>query len=595
MCKQCVTTEANSPDKTPSHKLLRELYNIHVGKYDSFFERKWGTERLIKDFKYMVSPQKALRYYTMRNQKAVAKGKCQVALNLKLAQIRFKKHNPNLMQKITETFAKIKNRDTGMQAIVDLYAYLQTQKAHTKLVDSRHLWENTRVIDILQAYVIEGNAHSQVSWQKEPWYQDSPYSNTHLLHPSAISSGLVAFLPDITKINKEIAPGLGHIDPVYTRLSPGKYLTRFFSEQLTQADIKHWANKQIGCMKIQMNILDNDDYPGTEKELQDEWFRIYKKTLVDYSCMQGSDGVRAYGRKGNHLGLAYLSDVNGTLAVRTILHKSSHSLEAKLDRFLRAFPYTGSDAAIHLSIEQATEYFESRGLTRSNGLRGFTLAKIKGEDSGSYLCPYIDGDDQEIDIYDDYIKITDRGEHTATHTDGSYGEIEDEDEGRDTCSDCRDSYRTEDMYYIGETYVCRYCVDNNYVFSDTLQENIHIDTAIFCETDSDYYPEDNTDDYNVYQCEETNLYYKIDDLTSTSDGLFLNDLCVSIFATEDGYDYAYEKHTIVIENETTGETRTYHTASVDAIQEWQDQCLLDKQEASSELDNITHKPLQKAA
>jgi hypothetical protein len=595
MCQQCVTTEAKSPDKIPSHKLLRELYNSYVGNCDSSFARESWTERLVRDFKSAVSPQKALRYYTMRNKEAAARAKCQVALNLKRAQILFKKHNPYLMQKVTETFAKIKNRNTGMQAIVDLDVYLQTQKAYSKLVDSRHLWKNTRVIDILQAYVIEGNAHSQVSWQKEPWYQDSPYSNTHLLHPSAINQSLVAFLPDITKINKEIAPSLGHIDPVYTRLSPGKYLTRFFSEQLTQADIKHWANKQIGSMQIQMNILDNDDYPGTERELQDEWFRIYKKTLVDYSCMRGSDGVRAYGRKGNHLGLAYLSDVNGTLAVRTILHKSSHSLEAKLDRFLRAFPYAGSDAAIHLSLEQATEYFESQGFTRSDGLEGFTLAKIKAEDSGSYLCPYIDGDDQEIDIYDDYIKITDSGEYIATNTDGSYGEREDEDEGRDTCSDCEDSYYTEDMYYIGDTYVCRYCVANSYVFSQALHEYIHRDIAILCETDNDYYPEDDLVYYDVYLCEETNLYYKIDDLTQTPDGLFFNDLCVSIDATEDGYDYAYEKYTIVIENETTGETRTYHTASVDAIQEWQDQCLLDKQEASSELDNITHKPLQKAA
>jgi hypothetical protein len=489
---------------------------------------------------------------------------------------------------------KYREGNAGMEALVKLYSE-RIQKEHYlfEVFAERH-----GVLKLLKTYQHHKQNRVTPIWHDSLWFSESIYNNYHLLQVSSTSGDtMVSFLPNITKLDRDKAdPNIyGQVDPLYTKTTPGRYLTKFFSDILTQEQIKDWANKQVGNADYTLNILDNDAYEGTEEELQQEWYDLYKTIRVDYSCMRGSEGPRAYGKKGNHLGLAYLSDAAGKKAVRTIVYKSNP--EGPLDLYVRAFPNTSVEVAnIYLSNEQSSNFFEARGFQYGGNLEGVRLALLEGS-SGLLLCPYIDGDTQHVSIRSEYLLITSYGEYLATNTDGY---IEND---QVICEDCGDPTSEDNITYVGDSPICDHCLSRHYVWVERLQEHIHDGDAVLCSSDDEYY-HINEVGQDIFLCEETGNYYLLDDLSYTSRGYVSIHHAVDIYIPDpEGNDYAHEDDVVTITNRVTGEERVYHEDSADDIQDWENECNADLEEETETTEaelvaaviEIEFQPLKKAA
>ena len=123
---------------------------------------------------------------------------------------------------------------------------------------------------------------------------------------------------------------------------------------------------------------------------------------------------------------------------------------------------------------ETNEYVRAYGdaadaILRANGyernvdcLDGEMLARIPHpEYDGAVLMPYLDGDIEGVDEYDDNaFVITSHYDYEAQDSDG-YIYIND---GRCTCEDCGGRFDEEDMLEIaGGGYVCRSCIGDTYV------------------------------------------------------------------------------------------------------------------------------------
>jgi hypothetical protein len=370
-----------------------------------------------------------------------------------------------------------------------------------------------------------------VPWREHQWYLDSPYRGLHSAHLSMSekNKGKVVFAENLDKLKRDL----------FTPINPGRYLSRFFGDVLSEAEIKEWAEKYAAMFAAaDLNFVESNDPDG--------WVRVYADG--PQSCMQGENSVRIYAHDKSVLRLAYMTR-GSEIINRAIVREDTTPKE-----YIRVYP--SCDGIEHTLLKEA---LTAHGYVQG-GLKGVLLDAIP-HDGGDWVCPYLDSgagsnSATELDpVYidgNDYLRVVRSGRYDGQVQGGYVGET------GIICHDCDEREDEDDAVYVeyGEYHICQHCYDYHYVtaMGRRYETIMREDEAILCKSDNTYYHPEYAADHDVYECEINNEYYKLDDLVNTSRGLVHTDDVVELdVADTDGNDYAYFGDTV-----TTHDGRTIH-------------------------------------
>lgn len=341
-------------------------------------------------------------------------------------------------------------------------------------------------------------------WQDEVWFRESALARFHMVHQSEDNPQQIAYVRNLDNAKREL----------YTRTKPGKYLTQFFGDVLSQDEIREWAEKQIAYASCtgELKFVENDD--------GDAWVQVYEDG--PQSCMKGSEAVRVYCYPDNKLRLAYIEDSNGYIVARSIVRNHA---DGSPWGYIRTY---GTEHRWHTKL---LEDLEALGYDTQVNMNGVKLTRIECDhDYGSgVMCPYIDtgdGGTQYLIIKDDHLLIDSDGDVCASNTSGSVP-LEDDTCECERCGDRVDEDDTTYVESIGER-VCESCLDSDFTYAmgRRYQDYFHNDDVIHCESDAEWYEEAHAALHDVYQCRATDNWYHIDDLVMCDfgqyEGSFIN-------------------------------------------------------------------------
>ena len=406
---------------------------------------------------------------------------------------------------------------------------------HTERSELAHLLldKTRKVYDAFKAGVVKFyDGHWQaVPWAREDWFRDSPYAYLHMLHMSEQNPLQIAYTQSIDKLlaNRQ------------TPTKPGRYLTQFFSDVLSESQIKHWAEKVTAASApCELDYIAGDDRAG--------WLKVYAAPDVD-SCMRGASSVGVYAHDKSVLRLAYITQ-GGTIKGRAIVREDNKE-------YIRCYPNTsGVDGQKFHTI--MTEMIEAAGYTHGS-LMGVRLAKLHYEgDSDKFVMPYLDaGEGRSPCLEDDgeYLLVTKHGD-VEGQTQAGYITFEPE----TTCDNCGDDTHEDDLTYVEarEERVCEHCLEHHYVQAWGRRSQMWVregDTDVIeCQSNNEWYLEDYASNHDVYLCEDTSEWWHMDDLTSTSRGLTLTEDVVALDVDDcEGNSYAHKDDVV-----TTHDGRVIH-------------------------------------
>ncbi|MFA5388106.1 MAG: hypothetical protein WC322_07035, partial [Candidatus Paceibacterota bacterium] len=199
-------------------------------------------------------------------------------------------------------------------------------------------------------------------WENEDWYVDSPH-RARCAYPSQEAPGMVAYVESVDKLKRDIQ----------TRVKPGRFLTKFFSDVLSEKEIKMWAERATAASEARstLHFVESTDPDG--------WEWVYESAHNFSSCMmydhpderylsEGLYGeyhpVRAYAYPGNGLRLAYIGDPVGTPGGRVYARAIVRDTKG-YEGFIRVY----GDSSIHALLEQA-------GYASTTSLKGVKVRKM---------------------------------------------------------------------------------------------------------------------------------------------------------------------------------------------------------------------------
>ena len=339
----------------------------------------------------------------------------------------------------------------------------------------------------MRATVIQNHKSTwmQPVWANESWFRDSPYCFYHDVHQSEDDPTQVAYNRTVDNIRRNIQ----------TRTRPGKYLTQFFSNVLSPAQIKVWAERQVAvatCVS-ELKFIENDNPDG--------WVDVYANG--PQSCMRGMDAVRVYAHEGNGLRLAYLES-NKEIVARCIVVDATNDDEVK--GWIRIYAREQRWDTSMKSMLAAAGYEEQ------TNLNGVKVQLIEAR-SGGFVCPYIDrgdGGEQSVSVDESGgFMLIGGGDFDAAVTGGTVN-------GGETCDNCQeDGFSEDDMTYVESTEerVCQHCLDHHYTYAygRRYQDYFPEGDCIYCESDGEWYHQDAYADRDIVYLEDRDAYYHIDD------------------------------------------------------------------------------------
>lgn len=157
-----------------------------------------------------------------------------------------------------------------------------------------------------------------------------------------------------------------------TTTSIEKYLTEFFSNLISAADIKEIGNNFRATGVYNLNFVENTD-PG------DAWIEVYDKGPS--SCMKGHSAVSIYAYPGNGLRLAYLTDGNNTIVARAIVRDGSEEMHG----YIRIYP----EPQNYPKGKILKKLLAATGYTNCTCLEG-VLVRAEEVEEDVYVMPYLD-------------------------------------------------------------------------------------------------------------------------------------------------------------------------------------------------------------
>ena len=397
-------------------------------------------------------------------------------------------------------------------------------------------------------------------WQKpvfhdEPWFVDSKYYWLHCCHVSTDDPMMLAYTQSGDKAVRDIQ----------TRVRPGRYLQQFFSDVLSEKDIRYWAERQ-------QSMADNSDLHFVPNTDPDGWEWVYEHASGFTSCMQynhpssrylahGLHGdnhpVRVYCHPKNDLALAYLGDKqhsdSGRVYARAIVNQNTKT-------WVRLY----GDSRIQHALT-------AKGYGYGGSLEGQRLRCVDNPVGSGYLMPYLDGGTTNVSqrydsaLGDDYFLVDEDGEYDAQNSSGIM-----DGEPETTCPRCGERCDEDDMTYVehrGES-ICNDCLNDGYTYAYGRrgQDYYPSDDVIYCETDGEsYYIEYASDYHDIHECPIRERWYHIDDMVAMTVGEYEGEYVYHSEARElpdgewctcDEYDDLLEEHTPQDDDEEEAEVVT---------------------------------------
>lgn len=353
----------------------------------------------------------------------------------------------------------------------------------------------------------------------------------HRLHISVQDPMQVAYYPSMRHFREG--------REVRTRL--GRYLHTYgqafgLGEQDIKLIVEKYNAKMAGRKNWQVKFIEHNDPDG--------WVNVYNSRGVS-SCMRGMDAVRVYAHEKSELRLAYLQageEIIGRCIVRD-------DPSGDMTGWVRVYPPQDCNSEGRFLLD----YLQANGYSRQTNLDGVLLQYIEEHDG--IVCPYLDcGDngDQNVDIVTrDGIQYLLAGgsDLDATSTSGYINQ-------GIYCDECGEYHDEESVQYVeySDRYVCDGCLDYEYVHARTTngREYVRTDDAVYCETDSEWYLQDEAENhFDVHYCEESSAYYKIDDMVDTDSGLVYHNEATKLDHSYGEYDYAVSRDVVQLSDGTT--------------------------------------------
>ena len=163
--------------------------------------------------------------------------------------------------------------------------------------------------------------------------------------------------------------------------------------------------------------------------------------------------------------------------------------------FVRTYAKTGgysyADEKLHAwLLEQGYAH-------RNNYMDGTKMAYYPTSDD--FLAPYIDGNEQHVEIYGDELRIDCNGEYECGNTSG----MPEGGGNRVDCEDCGNRFSDGDGYWVGiheETHVCESCHNDDYTYAYSrrgYQYYIRNDNTV--EINGSWYDADYLSDNNIVE------------------------------------------------------------------------------------------------
>lgn len=276
------------------------------------------------------------------------------------------------------------------------------------------------------------NGHYQrVPWHDADWTY-KPETDRHFVHVSRHDPQLVAYTasPEHGEQDRQI------------RVSPGKYLSRFYGDVLTQKDIQYWCGR-----------FKAENGPAELKfaTTADEIVRVYRSGPE--SCM--SHSADAYSSAPMHPVEVYAA---GDLAVAYVGQGDKISARCICWPEKKVYGRIYGDAAL-LEGKLAANGFTYGGFAAA--FLGARLHKI--EEGAGFVCPYLDVAGY-VQVDGDYLRISTDG-FDARETDGTTA-------GGCCCPHCEDVYSSGRSIWIAavEEYWCPGCADEYTSFCEICEE-----------------------------------------------------------------------------------------------------------------------------
>ena len=259
-------------------------------------------------------------------------------------------------------------------------------------------------------------------WASQPFWRDHTHIHgNHLVRVSINDSELLSYVADNAKGQRGIR----------TPIRPGKYLTQFFGDVLSEKQIAFFAQWQLTGAKPNQ-FSDPESFPLQFAQTPDEIEHVYKHGPS--SCMdashhwsEGESPVRVYG--AGDLAVAYLEDVHGTQGAPRLANDEDgddddYAVRAIPARCLvwpekkvmgRVYPAEGHDAHAELKNRLIKAGYVSL-YTDNKLFNGARLLKERIE-RGKFRMPYVDIVDTIVDD-GEYFRIRKNGDINAQQTCG---------------------------------------------------------------------------------------------------------------------------------------------------------------------------------
>ena len=222
-------------------------------------------------------------------------------------------------------------------------------------------------------------------WGHRPNLSDvlGPSKHIRFLHVSREDPKLVAYTPDAES---------GQADR-QIRSKFGKYLTKYYGKNMTEAKIKHYAT---------LFTADARPFELHWAEGAEDIERVYRECATQ-SCMSKHTNtwvalVDTAGKKVHpshvydheDIGCAYVTNEKRQIVARTIVNR-------KKNTYVRIY---GDEYAMKRLLR------EDHDITECGSLNGARLKRIDLEQK-RVVCPYIDGDANRVTVKDDALLISD--------------------------------------------------------------------------------------------------------------------------------------------------------------------------------------------
>ena len=350
----------------------------------------------------------------------------------------------------------------------------------------------------------------QPVWAYEPfWRNNSRIRINHYVHTSRTNPALIAYTQSLEK-------GLLGIS---TPIKPGRYLTKFFSDVLSEKQIAFYAAWQsTGSQGSEW--ADADRYPMAFASDGADIVSVYERG--PNSCMKGMDCVRVYG--AGDLAIAYITageDTGGRVLARALVWPDKKVIG-------RVYPNGSHWDVEGFLCETASEAcgqalvarLLAAGYHTDTTNRGFNGARLTREDTGAggYAMPYLDHSYKVADA-GCYFLMDRGGDLSAGSTPGTMRmNPEEEEDDRAVCERCENRMDDDEegaAVSVGWTSRrgahgmrdwCERCVEDHTFFCEG-SETIFEDSVDRICIDDTHYNLAWAEHAGAYECGHTNEWY----------------------------------------------------------------------------------------